>query len=266
MIYRCDGEHFLEEVGLKTVPEDDWFCAKCVKSLFLDSHPSKLNLKEMSTKTATKIMKSNKEAVTTTDKKLKTTPVVMEVSAVPIFADTVAGSVDSSHLVVLVAKKPEYQPSVGVAGKRTRATAESTEVRINTSISDTALPKPMNATATSVDTELAAADESVMTKRSRWGQTDTCSTNVAVTAHDDVVPSKDSDKSVESRTRSAASVPPAAKASDKGRDVATDTAITCAAKGKKETKRRLFPFLGRRLRRWPLRFFATSKSKMSSGL
>jgi hypothetical protein len=28
----CDGEYFLDDLGLKAIPKGDWFCASCTKS------------------------------------------------------------------------------------------------------------------------------------------------------------------------------------------------------------------------------------------
>jgi hypothetical protein len=31
LLHRCDAEHFLDDLGLDSIPEGDWFCAPCVE-------------------------------------------------------------------------------------------------------------------------------------------------------------------------------------------------------------------------------------------
>jgi hypothetical protein len=49
--YRCDAEHFLDELGLDAIPKGDWFCNVCVEKKSVAPQSAK-KLQKVSAKTA----------------------------------------------------------------------------------------------------------------------------------------------------------------------------------------------------------------------
>lgn len=82
--FSCDGEFFLEDVGLITIPDGDWFCIECDHT-----HTSKnTNAKNMNTK------KSTKMSSTTTN----TTIVTSAIKGRKRSADVIDDSIEKSDV------------------------------------------------------------------------------------------------------------------------------------------------------------------------
>ena len=49
-MFRCDAEHFFDDLGLDTIPEGDWFCELCVSKKAVEAPKSAKKPSKMASK------------------------------------------------------------------------------------------------------------------------------------------------------------------------------------------------------------------------